>query len=894
MKKIISLLISIIMVFPAAWILAAEDTSSTKDSYDNAFYCRDRMLVTLGVFEREHSKNMFSEKVTRLEFCGYLAALLGIKEQRLTVSTYFNDVSEMYINNLVGMKIIKGCGDGNFEPDRIVSSGEAITMILRALGYGKFIESRGGLLEYSRKVIKSGIGFNKDLSAELTLKDTIDLFFDILDKPVLVIKAVTETNGSISVTYTDKEDISFLEAYRNSYLIRGQMTANFITSIGDTEPVERDQVVIGNTIYECNDLEAFSLIGQRVIAVYNNTSKNIDYIAPDYEKMEVFELTAEEIQSYNDFKLTYFSSNNKKKSISFDKKLLKVIYNGKAIDSDFKDAFEMALGTVKLYSANRSSSYTVAVIEEYVDITVKMASTETLKVYTDGIGDMSTLNFEDADRPGIYKSILSSASGLPIGLKSVSEGDLLSVCRSRDNSYIVAYVCSEIVTGEVTSTKTDNDTLYAEIDGEEYPVSPYYKGIMLKPGHTGKFFLNKFGYIGQAWEIEYAKAEIGYLYGAATENDTPLSSEVNVKIYTDTKEHIIYSLSDKVKFDGARISKSDAYKKLAPDNIVSKGLIKYTVNSKGRISVIETGTGDTNFAEMTKGAQKLKYVEQNRAFGQNGEYVMTLGTKVFMVPRGDENHIPENFNIVNYRESMTPAFTTEETVRIYQDNNDPFAEYVVCFYDNRKTTIYGSGSIHMMVDKVITKVSDDGDTINVLKGYSNCMPFEIAITDDVQVLAYAGVELKGIDVIERGDWIVGTTNATGSISYLLLMYNADKDVFNPSKPGVHAFHDSQGKLTNANYHDGDILKVERGGTDGSEVLLVLGDKETGEIRNCIVLDEDLMKFMIYDASKRNDEFSVGNIDDIISLEMTNGSYCDRAYFEFRSNSRFTNMAIYRH
>ena len=296
---------------------------------------------------------------------------------------------------------------------------------------------------------------------------------------------------------------------------------------------------------------------------------------------------------------------------------------------------------------------------------------------------------------------------------------------------------------------------------------------------------------------------------------------------------------------------------------------------------------------MTNGAQTLKYVEQNRAFGQNGEYVMTMGTKVFMVPRGEDTDELENFNIVNYRESMTPAFAREEIVRVYQDNEDPFVEYVLCFYDNRKTAIYGSGSIHMMVEKISTKLSEDGEYITIIKGYNNCMPFEIPVTNDVQVLAYAGV-YKGIEAVEPGDWIVGTTNATGSMSYLLIMYNEDKDQFASSKEGVHAFHDSQGKITNANYYDGDILRIERGGADGSEILLVIGKRETGEIRNCVVMDEDLMNFMLYDGTGKKGKLSVGKVDDIVSLEMTNGSHCDRIYFEFRSESRLANIAIYRH
>lgn len=893
MKKIISLFLIIIMVFSAVSVLATEDTAPANISYDNAFLNKHKLLVSLGVFEDNDFGSVFSESVTRLEFGGYLAGLLGVKSRKLTDKVYFNDTTEDYINNLVEMKIVSGCSDGNFEPDRIISSGEAIIMAVRALGYRDYIETRGSIFEYSVEAKRLGLDFNEDFSAAVTLKDVTELLYDLIERPVLEIISVAVANGDFLNNYSDKKGKSLIEVYRNSSLIKGQMTANHITSVGETDIVRKDQVAIDNIIYKCNDLDAFSFIGQRVVAIYNKDSEAIDYIAPDYEKMEVFELQADQIESYDNFSLAYFSENNKEKTIRFDKRNLQVIYNGKAIDSDFKDAFEIGLGSVKLYCFDKSGNFTLAVIEEYVDMTVKMASTETLKIYTDGDGDMSTLDFSDANNSGVYKSVFSLASGLPIGLKSISEGDLLSVCSSRDNKYTVAYLCGESVIGEITSTEINNGVLNVKINGEFYSVSPYYKGLELKTGRTGRFFMNKFGYIGRVDQITHAKTGIGYLY-ATSRNNSALNSDVKVKIYTDAKEHLVYCLADKVMFDGTSISKSDAYELLTPNKIVSKGLVKYTVNLKGNISVIETGNGDTYFAEMTDGAQTLKYIEQNRSFGQNGEYVMTMGTKVFMVPRGDESHEPENFNIVNYRESMTPAFTKEEIVRVYQDNEDPFVEYVVCFYDNRKTAIYGSGSIHMMVEELVAEATEDGEIITIIKGYNNCMPFEIPVTNDVQVLAYAGVEFKGIDVIEPGDWIVGTTNATGSISYLMLMYNVDKDVFNPLKPGVHAFHDSQGKITNANYYDGDVLKVERGGADGSEVLLVLGNKETGEIRNCIVLDEDLMKFMIYDSTTRDGKWTVGNIDDIISLEMTNGSHCDRVYFEFRSESRLTNMAVYRH
>lgn len=893
MKRFVSLLLSAILVFSAASTLAAETTAPVDTLYDQTFASKVRVLFEINVFDEMPAE--YSKKVTRLEFAKFLAGLMGVKDTQIAGSGYFSDATDNFVNNLVTMKIVSGCSDEKFEPERIITSGEAVTMAMRALGYREFIETRGGgVFEYSREALKIGLYFNENLSAELKLLDVVQMFFDLLQKSVVDIKAITVSGERLYATYTDNKQISFIEAYCGLKLIRGQVTASFLTTIGETKTVEKDQIVIDNRIYKCYQADAFSYIGQRVIAIYNKQFDCIQFMTTDYEKMEVFELDAKEILNYNDFVLTYRSENAKReRKINFDRRVLKVVYNGKTIDTDFKSAFEIGIGTVKLYSKDKSDNYVFAVIEEYVDMTVKMASTETLKVYTDGVGDMNVLDFSDAGSEGVYKSFFSAESGLPIGIKSIIADDLISVCCSRDKSYIVGYICTQSVIGEVKSTSFKEGIHYAKINATDYPVSPYYKGLEIKPGRAGKFIINQFGFIGKVDEIRQASSGIAYVYDITKISDA-FSSEIMIKLYTDSKEHLVFSLADKVLFNDGRISKDEVYTNLTPGGYLSKGLIKFTVNSKGKVSTIDTGHGNTVFSEMTSGTQSLKFVEQNRAFGQNGEYVMTQGTKVFMVPQNTERHIPQNFNVVNYRESMTPAFTTEEVVRIYQDNSDPFVEYVVCFYNNRKTTVYGSGSIHMMVEEVITEATDDGDTITIIKGYSNCMPFEIAVTDDVQVLAYAGVDLQGIDVVEPGDWIVGTTNATGSLSYLLLMYNADADVFNPLKPGVHAFFDSQGKLTNANYYDGDVLKVERGGKDQSEVLLVLGKKETGEIRNCIVIDEKLMKFMLYDTTKRDGKCYVGNVDDIVSLEMTNGTYCDRVYFEFRSNSRFTNMAVYRH
>ncbi len=896
MKKIVSLMLSIIItILSAVSVIAAEGTDSSGYSYDSIFLNKYMLLAELGTFEKEHSSNEFSRTVTRLEFSEYLAGLLGVKDSKLTDNIYFHDASEVYVSNLTAMGIISGCGDGNFEAGRHITSSEAICMILRALGYKEYIEARGGsAFEYSRIALRVGLDMVKDMSAELTLKDTVELFYSSLELAIMDVESISIADAKPYVTYTDSKNVSLIEFYRNIRLIRGQITATYITSIGGIKTTAYGQFAIDDTVYESDDTSVVSYIGQRVIAIYDKTAESVSYVIPDYEKMEILVLNAEEIQQYSNYNLTYQREGEKReKNIRFNHKTLHVIYNGKMIDSDFKNAFEITLGTVSLYSVDSTGNYSVAVIEEYTDMVVRQVSTETLSIYTNGDGDMSALPFEDSTDKEVYKRIFSAESGLPIGIKSLGENDLISVCCSRDKSYIIVYLCTKSVIGNVEATSVKNGTNYVRIEGDEYKISPYYKGLGVKPGQSGEFILDKFGYISYAKTVSLAASGVAYVYRVGIV-DNAFSDSVKIKLYTKAKEHLVYELEESVNFDGDRISAVDAYSRFVPDGNLSKGLIKYTVNSKGKISSIDTGGSGTYFSEMTNGAETLPYTYIDRSFGENGEYILTKGTTVFVVPSGTDAEIPENFNVVSYREGMTPILGTSETVRIYQDNEDPFAEYVVYYYNNRRTNMSGVTSIHMMVEEVVEELAADGEsTVTIIKGYSNCMPYEVTVTDDVQVLAHSKAALQGVDVIEPGDWILCSTNANGSVGYIMLIYNVDADDID-GYPGVNGYYESWGAETNAYYRDWDVLRVERGGADGKEALLILGDKTTGIVKDCIAFDESKKIFMIYDSTAKNGNWYQGTVDDIVSFESTNRTDCDKVLYELRDSFRLMNLAIYKY
>lgn len=141
MKKIyISLLLIIIIIGMSSSCLAAQfyDTIGTK--YESP----TEILYTLGIADGT-SKNVFSanKPVTRAEMAKLILNVYGLGNQinGVSLGTYkFKDVKKTdwfydYVNFAADMKIINGYSDGTFRPNNEVTYSEAVTMIIRALGY---------------------------------------------------------------------------------------------------------------------------------------------------------------------------------------------------------------------------------------------------------------------------------------------------------------------------------------------------------------------------------------------------------------------------------------------------------------------------------------------------------------------------------------------------------------------------------------------------------------------------------------------------------------------------------------------------------------------------------------------------------------------------------------
>jgi len=102
------------------------------------------LLKTLGLVKGDDLGNFNPEDtITRAEFCTMIVRALGLETAAgyLATPTVFPDVTEAqdwaygYINVAVTRGVIKGYPDGTFRPQGNVSQAEALTMVMRALGY---------------------------------------------------------------------------------------------------------------------------------------------------------------------------------------------------------------------------------------------------------------------------------------------------------------------------------------------------------------------------------------------------------------------------------------------------------------------------------------------------------------------------------------------------------------------------------------------------------------------------------------------------------------------------------------------------------------------------------------------------------------------------------------
>ena len=179
MKRIISLVLISVLIYTSHNLTFADDLKeSTALKYDEAFKfitdAYDYSSYSLHLFGYICDPVASENSVNRETFCLGLTHLLNIRkspeERNNSFDKVFKDVdeSDFFINSIISdiynydKEIIKGYPDGTFRREEEMRFEEAVTMMVRALGYEKEMESKVYPMDYIEKASEVGILDNID------------------------------------------------------------------------------------------------------------------------------------------------------------------------------------------------------------------------------------------------------------------------------------------------------------------------------------------------------------------------------------------------------------------------------------------------------------------------------------------------------------------------------------------------------------------------------------------------------------------------------------------------------------------------------------------------------------------------------------------------------------
>jgi hypothetical protein len=151
MKKHLALVLALVMVLSSFSFVSAAPDFSDMEGHENAeAVARLELLNVLkgypdGTFKPDNT-------ITRAEFAAVAVRVSGLENVAMAAKglpTGFSDVpawhwASGYVGTAAKMGIVNGIGNGLFAPETPVKYEEAITMVVRALGYEPMAQARGG------------------------------------------------------------------------------------------------------------------------------------------------------------------------------------------------------------------------------------------------------------------------------------------------------------------------------------------------------------------------------------------------------------------------------------------------------------------------------------------------------------------------------------------------------------------------------------------------------------------------------------------------------------------------------------------------------------------------------------------------------------------------------
>lgn len=616
MKKVLSLVLVIAMILSSFSFAFAANFEDVEGDYEKAI----NTLVGLGVVTGYEDGTFKPERiVTRAEMAKLIVEILGYGDLVAGSKSNFADTqghwADSWIALAAGRGLVVGTGDGNFTPDRQVSYDEAITMIVRALGYTDDCnELKGMTWPTNFKVKAADLKLTKDVKLVGTGADrggVAQLLFNALEANMVTV----DTDGNVNYVKDGEDNKILLNALAKK--------DRFVVAPKHLD--KDDKAYMGDIV----DLAPYMY---QDIKVFVNDDDEVVYVTKVESEVKVGEFRRTDDNSdgkYAEDGEVFIRIDGKNKAYDlFQEKnkdvAIPVFYNGAEV---VMDETEMEIGSSKVVDLNRAAATFVLNDDDEIVGIVANKFTDALRVENEYNGKARFegiyLPLDDDDEVD-YDRL--TVTGEVDALEDIEEDDVIVLFASagektptKDTEKLVIQVVRNTVEGKITRTNSDGEFY---IDGKYYAASQFADDDF-EVGLEGTYFLDHQGRLVAFVEEDDGPkdyAVIVELLEGVIKNGRTLA-DAEMTIVNAAGEEVTYKFDskltkkvwEKVEEGEEGEEELDGTIKILPE-IAEYDVIKYSVNSKGRISKV---TGVYEFNENDAKAKEKDITGKSYVFASN-------------------------------------------------------------------------------------------------------------------------------------------------------------------------------------------------------------------------------------------------------------------------------------
>jgi len=837
LKRKVSSLLALIIILSLsaglAYASVAQDVKNTK------YRTQAQVLGALEIMVGDAGTGNFrpDDSIKRSE-----AAKIGVALMGLTSSANANngiskypDVEQNYwangfINTATTHGLVIGDDTGKFRPEDKIKFSEAVTILIRALGYESQAKSKGGFpTGYITTASSIGLtkGVNASSDAYITRGEVAVMAYN-----ALTINLMEQTGFGSNVKY-EVTNKTLLENKLDVSLIKGKVDAVGSSVLDGGSPLQKNEIRINGKNYNTGKTDVRTILGFNADAYLNNKTKQIVAIVPS-DNNEVLSIDAENIDSVENSTQKYVTYHKDQNSVSKTYKAIVesdayIVYNGKI--ANFDKFTNIDSGYIALLDSDMNGKYEMVFVNETTNYVVDDVYPSSKKI-TDKYGQPTlTLDFEDEN-----KTVILEKAGEYIDLKDINEWDIITFTISEDNEIIFGNVVTNPISGKITEIGSD----HVYIGDKKYSVSKSYPHT-LNVNDEGTFYLDYEGKIAAFDGQKLISTNYAYL------ENIGVSSGMNKVLKLE-----IFNSSGKLEtLETASTITVNSSKKLnAQEALTAIGerrqLITFEKDSEGKVNKIYTSTLSDEINEnkftMNLDEDNVVYRESSsKLIGQNMSVSITDSTIIF--------DIPESGNKNDYAVRSKNIFSDGGLydVMIFDVTENYRAGAIVV--TNYAANADESSDI-AIAEKVTLSKNSSGETIHKLYAYTGGKSVVLTSKDDTTFKKDSG------NLLKEGDIIQYRTNTEGVVDAINVLFDTDAD-------------NSEAKTKISDDLTTIYGRVIKKFSDSVNVQVGNSAAENYEISNATVY--------VYDKTLNKNKISVGDSADIERYENNGGKVFMRIY-----------------